>query len=103
MPGGASTAEPAQRRGGAYSKAGRAADAIKVSACAGEIRVPTLLLAGGQDPVIDPAAARDFFELLLGSADKTMHLYPKMLHEPLNELGRERVFGDVVRWLLPRL
>lgn len=69
---------------------------------AGEIRIPTLLLVGGQDPVIDPAGAREFFERL-GSEDKTLHIYPKMLHEPFSELGREQVFDDVVRWLLPRL
>jgi len=69
---------------------------------AGEIRVPTLLLVGGQDPIIDPAAAREFFDQI-GSEDKTMHLYPKMLHEPLRELGREQVFDDMVRWLSPRL
>lgn len=69
---------------------------------AGEIRIPTLLLVGGQDPVIDPAAVREFFERL-GSEHKMMHIYPKMLHEPLNELGREQVYDDVTRWLLPRL
>jgi alpha-beta hydrolase superfamily lysophospholipase len=73
-----------------------------VIARAGEIRVPTLILVSGQDPVIDPAAAREFFDRI-GSEDKTMHLYPKMLHEPLSELGREQVFDDLVRWLSPRL
>jgi alpha-beta hydrolase superfamily lysophospholipase len=68
---------------------------------AAEINLPTLLLVGGQDPVIDPAGAREFFERL-ASPDKTMHIYPKMRHEPLGELGREQVFDDIVRWLLPR-
>ncbi len=69
---------------------------------AGEIRVPTLLLVGGQDPIIDPASAREFFDRV-GSEDKTMHLYPKMLHEPMSEVGREQVFDDLMRWLSPRL
>jgi alpha-beta hydrolase superfamily lysophospholipase len=69
---------------------------------AGEIRVPTLVLVGGQDPIIDPGGSRDLFDRV-GSDDKTMHLYPKMLHEPLSELGREQVFDDLVRWLAPRL
>jgi alpha-beta hydrolase superfamily lysophospholipase len=69
---------------------------------AGEIRTPTLMLLGGQDPVIDPAASREFFERL-GSNDKTLSIYPKMLHEPLNELGREQVVDDLVRWLEARL
>jgi lysophospholipase len=69
---------------------------------AGEIRTPILLLLGGQDAIIDPAASRTFFERL-GSADKTLLIYPKMLHEPLNELGREKVVDDVARWLEQRL
>jgi alpha-beta hydrolase superfamily lysophospholipase len=69
---------------------------------AGEIRCPLLMLVGGQDPVVDPSAARELFDRL-GSEDKTLLLYPKMLHEPLNELGKEQVLDDLVRWLEPRL
>ncbi len=65
---------------------------------AGEIRIPLLMLLGGQDTVIDPTTSREFFERL-GSEDKTLLIYPKMLHEPLNELGREQVFDDLIRWL----
>ncbi|MHB1555962.1 MAG: alpha/beta hydrolase [Isosphaeraceae bacterium] len=69
---------------------------------AAEIRVPILLIVGGQDPVVDPAAARELYDRL-GGDDKTLLLYPKMLHEPLNELGREQVLDDVARWIEPRL
>jgi alpha-beta hydrolase superfamily lysophospholipase len=69
---------------------------------AGEIRLPALMLVSGQDPIIDPAAAREFFDRA-ASDDKMMHLYPKMLHEPFSEQGREQVFDDIVRWLAPRL
>jgi alpha-beta hydrolase superfamily lysophospholipase len=69
---------------------------------AGEIRMPILMLIGGQDPVIDPTTSREFYERL-GSEDKTLLLYPKMLHEPFNELGREQVFDDLGRWLEGRL
>jgi alpha-beta hydrolase superfamily lysophospholipase len=69
---------------------------------AAEIRIPLLMLLGGQDTVVDPATSREFFDRL-GSEDKTLLIYPKMLHEPLNELGREQVIDDVVRWLEPRL
>jgi alpha-beta hydrolase superfamily lysophospholipase len=69
---------------------------------AGEIRLPTLILVGGQDPVVNPAAAREFYDGL-GSVDKTLLIYPKMLHDPLNELGAEQVLDDLVRWLEPRL
>ena len=69
---------------------------------AAEIQIPILVLLGGQDTLIDPTTSREFFERL-GSEDKTLLIYPKMLHEPLNDLGREQVFDDVVRWLAPRL
>jgi alpha-beta hydrolase superfamily lysophospholipase len=67
-----------------------------------EIQLPTLMLIGGLDPVIDPATTRALFDRL-GSPDKLLHLYPRMLHEPFNELGREQVYDDLVRWLEPRL
>jgi alpha-beta hydrolase superfamily lysophospholipase len=48
--------------------------------------------------VIDPDATRRLYDDL-GSTDKTLLIYPKMLHEPLNELGREQVFADITHWL----
>ena len=69
---------------------------------AGEVQTPLLMIVGGQDSVVDPAAAREFFDRV-AIEDKMLLLYPKMLHEPLNELGREQVFEDVIRWLEPRL
>ncbi len=57
------------------------------------------MLLGGQDPVVDPPTSREFFDRL-GSDDKTLLIYPKMLHEPLNELGREQVYRRrACRWL----
>lgn len=69
---------------------------------AGEIRASVLLLVGGLDPVVCPESNREFYDRL-GSEDKTLLLYPRMLHEPFNEVGREQVFDDLVRWLEPRL
>jgi alpha-beta hydrolase superfamily lysophospholipase len=65
---------------------------------AAEIRISLLMLLGGQDTVVDPTTSREFFDRV-GSEDKTLLIYPKMLHEPLNELGREQVYDDIVRWL----
>ncbi len=69
---------------------------------AGELRIPFLMIVGGKDPVVDPAASREFFDRA-GSEDKMLLLYPKMVHEPLNELGRQQVLDDVIRWIEPRL
>lgn len=73
-----------------------------VSANAEKIRTPLLMILSGSDPVIDPNASRDVFERL-GSLDKTLLLFPAMLHEPFNEVGREKVFADLASWLDARL
>jgi alpha-beta hydrolase superfamily lysophospholipase len=69
---------------------------------AAELKIPLLLLLGGQDTVTDPAASREFFDRV-GSDDKTLFFYPKMMHEPLNEIGRQQVLDDVIHWLLQRV
>jgi lysophospholipase len=67
-----------------------------------EITVPTLVVLGGQDPVIDGQATRALFDRL-GSPDKTLAVYPEMLHEPLNDLGREEVIERIASWIERRL
>ena len=69
-----------------------------VTSRAEDIHIPVLMLIGGSDPVVDPATTLAFFERL-GSADKTLRLYAEMLHEPLNEIGREEVVKEIVGWL----
>lgn len=73
-----------------------------VSDRASELQTPLLLLLGGQDEVVDPEESQRVFERV-GSRDKTLRLFPEMLHEPLNEIGREQVFADIIAWLEPRL
>jgi alpha-beta hydrolase superfamily lysophospholipase len=59
---------------------------------------PVLMLVSGSDPVVDPAACRLAYDRL-ASPDKTLLLFPHMLHEPLNELGRQNVLNDLAAWL----
>ena len=73
-----------------------------VAESAGSIKAPVLMLLGGADPVIDLKTARQCYEKL-GGPDKSLIVYPEMLHEPLNELGREQVFADIETWLRPRI
>jgi alpha-beta hydrolase superfamily lysophospholipase len=73
-----------------------------VLARAGEIHVPLLLILGGSDPIIDPRAGQLFFEKV-GSTDKSLKIYEEMRHEPLNEIGRERVVADLAQWMDDRL
>lgn len=67
-----------------------------------EIRLPLLLILGGSDPVVDSSTTHAFFDRL-ASRDKTIRIYPEMLHEPLNEIGGESVVQEIVDWLKHRL
>ncbi|MEO6811408.1 MAG: lysophospholipase [Isosphaeraceae bacterium] len=73
-----------------------------IAARATEIQVPLLLLLSGSDPVVDAKASRSVFDTF-GAADKTLIVYPEMLHEPLNDTENRRVLDDIAAWLSPRL
>ena len=59
---------------------------------------PVLLLQGAADPVASAAAAQSFLKLAPAPGSEA-RVYPGMFHEPLNELDRNRVLGDLARWL----
>ena len=61
-----------------------------------------LLVAGVDDPVGQMGkGVRWLYETYrnLGVKDVTMHIYPKMRHEILNEDGKERVYTDILTFL----
>lgn len=64
--------------------------------------VPLLILHGGSDPIC-PAEASERFEVNAGAKDKTRRVYPDLLHEVYNELGRDAVLQDVEMWLAAHL
>jgi alpha-beta hydrolase superfamily lysophospholipase len=66
------------------------------------LKTPLLLLLGTADPIIDPKATKEVFENA-GSSDKQARSYADSLHEPLNDVDRERVIGDLARWLRERM
>lgn len=70
----------------------------QVSADAARIRLPLLVLTGGEDRIADPGAARRLIEHV-GAQDRTLHVYDGLRHEILNEPERERVLTDLVTWL----
>ncbi len=67
-------------------------------AMAGEISLPLFVFVGENDGVARPEATRAFFERV-ASADKRFKEYPGMLHECLNEVGREQVWADISSWI----
>ncbi|MHB1844471.1 MAG: alpha/beta hydrolase [Deltaproteobacteria bacterium] len=74
----------------------------EVLARAAEYRWPSLVLVGSDDPIASPAATRDFYERA-GSPDKKLVVYDGWRHEIMNEVGREKVQAEILRWLDERL
>jgi alpha-beta hydrolase superfamily lysophospholipase/SAM-dependent methyltransferase len=68
--------------------------AERVSADAGAIRVPTLVLSGGADWVVDVGEQQRFFDRL-GATKKKMRVFDGMYHDLLHEAGRSEVLGEI--------
>jgi alpha-beta hydrolase superfamily lysophospholipase len=62
------------------------------------IQIPTLLLSGSADPIIHHGELKSFYENL--NTHKKWIEFKGMLHEPFNEIGREKVYEEVVKWFL---
>jgi alpha-beta hydrolase superfamily lysophospholipase len=69
---------------------------------AGRVRVPLLLMHGQDDPIVAWRVTREF-HARPGPAEKTLKVYPGMLHEILNEEGRDTVLRDLAEWIVRRL
>ncbi|HEU4888134.1 MAG TPA: bifunctional alpha/beta hydrolase/class I SAM-dependent methyltransferase [Thermoanaerobaculia bacterium] len=68
--------------------------AERVSADAGAIRVPALVLSGGADWVVDVGEQQRFFDRL-GSEKKRMRVFDGMYHDLLHEAGRGEVLSEI--------
>ncbi|AKF04574.1 Lysophospholipase [Sandaracinus amylolyticus] len=67
-----------------------------------KITLPVLILHGSADRVTKPSGSRRF-EQMGGSGDKTLKVYEGHYHDLLNDIGREQVLDDVVKWMLARI
>ncbi|MGB8353774.1 MAG: lysophospholipase [Chthoniobacteraceae bacterium] len=65
---------------------------------AGECDYPLLMIHGAEDPLTSAKATEAFFKKVV-SKDKTLKIYPDMLHETHNEIGREGVLGGMAEWM----
>lgn len=70
----------------------------RVMADAASFRMPLMVLAGGADPIADPAAGERFVQRA-GSTDKTFLACPGLLHELLRERARERISEQILAWI----
>lgn len=68
---------------------------------ASEIQVPLLFLLGGEDKIIDPHGGEAFFNSL-STSHRTLKIYPHLYHELIHEVGKEKVFQDVLAWVEQR-
>lgn len=66
------------------------------------IELPVLIMHGTQDKATLPSGSQLFYATA-GSRDKTLKLYDGHFHDLLNDLGKEKVLGDIVAWIDARL
>jgi len=64
--------------------------------------VPALFLIPGVDHLVDESGARKIFGRV-AAADKTLVEYPEMVHALSIDLGREKVFCDILEWTAKRV
>ncbi len=67
-----------------------------------KIEVPSLFLIPGVDHLVDERAGHRLFGKL-AAADKTLLEYPEMFHALSIDLGREKVFCDILDWTAKRV
>ncbi|MBI9047168.1 MAG: lysophospholipase [Anaerolineaceae bacterium] len=63
-----------------------------------EIELPTIIMQGTEDILVDPEGAPLMFEKI-SSSDKTLKMYEGLHHEIFNEPEHEAVIQDVIDWL----
>jgi acylglycerol lipase len=62
------------------------------------IKLPILIMAGAASPLGDGPRSEALYEVV-ASEDKTLKLYPDLLHEIFNEPEHLQVLGDMAAWL----
>ena len=67
-----------------------------------KITTPVLFLSAGEDKIVDTKAATGIFNSMM-IKDKKLIEYPGMYHALSIDLGKESVFEDISRWIMPRI
>jgi alpha-beta hydrolase superfamily lysophospholipase len=70
----------------------------EVRARAPGLRVPTLLMASGDDRLVDAEATREFARAAAPGVVEFVW-WDGFFHEMLNDVGREQVLARIVAWL----
>ena len=75
---------------------------MRVTAEAGTIRLPILIVQGSEDKLVDPGGAQMLYDTV-SSTDKTLRIYEGFFHEVCNEPECALVLEDIGSWLDARL
>jgi alpha-beta hydrolase superfamily lysophospholipase len=78
----------------------RADEALKAGFS--DITLPVLILHGAADKAAKPSGSQHFYEMT-GATDKTFKVYENGYHDPLNDVDRRRVIGDIKSWIASHL
>lgn len=74
---------------------------LRAKILTGKIRIPVLFLLSGRDMLVDPEESKKIFRALKAE-DKAMIEYSEMYHVLSLDLGKEKVFSDILTWLQSR-
>jgi alpha-beta hydrolase superfamily lysophospholipase len=76
---------------------------MRVNSVKDKIKIPALFLVAGEfDELTDSDEVKRVFEGLK-TKDKEIIQYPEMRHSLSVELGREKIFGDILTWVNKRI
>lgn len=65
------------------------------------VRLPLLMMLGGEDRLIDPATSAEFFDRI-AAGDKTLRFFAGSRHELFHDIDRDRVLAEIRTWLADR-
>ncbi len=74
----------------------------KLPGLARAISLPVIIMAGAASPLGDGARSEALYEAV-ASQDKTLKLYPDLLHAIFNSPDQPQVMGDLAAWLDARI
>jgi alpha-beta hydrolase superfamily lysophospholipase len=72
-----------------------------VRARAAEIKLPLLVLHGGEDPIVPALGSQELFAAV-SSTDKQIEIYPGLRHEILNEPEGAEIARAIAAWIAAR-
>jgi alpha-beta hydrolase superfamily lysophospholipase len=67
-----------------------------------QLHLPILFLLAGDDRIVDTESSKKMFQRLK-EADKEMVVYEGMFHALSIDIGKEKIFEDILKWITKRI